>query len=306
MELFEADVRAFLAWWVGGERKRRAQSTGDAYVTWIRKWRAWNVSCGIESIDTPTIRGCRAYVAEVRARSEWNAFAATRALKAWSRWMVADGLIESDPLAKLPYLPEPQVSPTLPVAEIDDIVALLDTCGPSSFEDVRDRALINVLADTGVRRGELVGMRWSDLDLAEATIILRSETTKGSKSRVVVIGSDTIRALRLYLRRLDLLSHDDPMWIGRRGPLRSNGVGQMITKRARRAGVNLTVHSFRRGMATRWLRQGGSDVHLMRLAGWTSPRMIARYVASVATEESIRAARSFLDAEARRPRLRAV
>ena len=173
--------------------------------------------------------------------------------------MVADGLIESDPLVELPYLPEPQVSPTLPVAEVDDIAALIADCASDSFEDVRDRALIHVLADTGVRRGELVGMRWSDLDLAEATITLRSETTKGSKSRVVAIGSDTIRALRLYLRRLDLLSHDDPMWIGRRGPLASNGVGQMITKRARRAGVNLTTHSLQAGIgdalaAPRWLR----------------------------------------------------
>jgi integrase len=220
--------------------------------------------------------------------------------------MVADGLIESDPLAELPYLPEPQVSPTLPVAEVDDIADLVATCASNSFEDVRDRALIHVLADTGVRRDELVGMRWSDLDLAGATITLRSETTKVSKSRVVAIGSDTIRALRLYLRRLDLLSHDDPMWIGRRGPLASNGVGQLITKRARRADVNLTAHSFRRGLATRWLRQGGSEVHLMRLAGWTSPRMIARYVASVATEESLRTARTFLDAEHGPRRLRAV
>ena len=149
-------------------------------------------------------------------------------------------------------------------------------------------------------------MRWSDLDLAEATITLRSETTKGSKSRVVAIGSDSIRALRLYVRRLDLLTHDDPMWIGRQGPLASNGVGQMITKRARRAGVRLTTHSFRRGFATRWLRAQGSEVHLMRIAGWTSPRMIARYVSSVATEESVRAARSFLAAEQAPRRLRAV
>jgi hypothetical protein len=84
MEMFEADVRAFLAWWVNGERKRRAQRTGDQYVSWIRKWRAWNLASSIEPADTPTIQGCRAFVAEVRARSEWNAFGATRALKAWS------------------------------------------------------------------------------------------------------------------------------------------------------------------------------------------------------------------------------
>jgi len=83
------------------------------------------------------------------------------------------------------------------------------------------------------------------------------------------------------LRRLDL-------------PLLSNGVGQAITKRARRAGVNLTAHSFRRGLATRWLRSGGSEVHLMRVAGWSSPRMVARYTSAVATEEALRAARGFL------------
>jgi len=264
--------------------QRRAQRTADEYFVWIKRWRAWNIENEIDSIVTTTIRACRAWLGEVRDHSEWNAFTATRALKAWARWMVADGLVETDPIVSLPYLPEPQTSPTLPVAEIDDIATLLATCSTDSFEDVRDQALINVLADTGVRRGELVGMRWSDLDFAEATITLRHETTKGRKSRVVAVGNETIRALRLYVRKLDLLTEDDPMWIGLRGPLLSNGVGQAITKRARRAGVNLTVHSFRRGMATRWLRSRGSEVHLMRVAGWSSQRMVARYTSAVASE----------------------
>jgi hypothetical protein len=82
MELFEADVRAFTTWWVVGERKRRAQRTADEYIVWIRRWRAWNIENEIDSIDTPTIRACRAWLGEVRDHSEWNAFTATRALKA--------------------------------------------------------------------------------------------------------------------------------------------------------------------------------------------------------------------------------
>jgi integrase len=62
---------------------------------------------------------------------------------------------------------------------------------------------------------------------------------------------------------------------------------QIIKDRAKQAGVNVTPHSFRRGMAVDWLRKGGSETHLRQVCGWRSPRMIETYTQSLASEEAL-------------------
>ncbi len=82
-----------------------------------------------------------------------------------------------------------------------------------------------------------------------------------------------------------------------RGELTPNGVTQMLERRSKKAGVTVTAHSFRRSLAMRWLRSGNSEALLMTLVGWSSPRMVSRYVASVATEEALRQQQALLEAE---------
>jgi integrase len=76
-----------------------------------------------------------------------------------------------------------------------------------------------------------------------------------------------------------------------------SGVSQMIQRRAKQAGVTVTLHSFRRSFAVRWLRSGLPESLLMNVTGWSSPTMIRRYTATVSSELSIEAQRSMLEAE---------
>ena len=306
MEQFEGDLRAFITWWCSGGRKVRRRSTVVEYVRHLRRWMSWqqeqpgDLSCSL------TLRSVRAYLAEVRDGSAWNAYSATKALKAWSRFLVDEGELEVDPLAKLANLAQPETAKT-PVAELADIQAILDTCDGPSMEDARDAAIISMLRCTGMRRGELIALTWADINFSDSTVVLRNETVKNGRGRTVAFDRATRRALKVYRRRIDerelhrcrdLTSWHNQLWVSKNGLMTASAVSQMLQRRSALAGVKVPAHSFRRSLAVRWLRAGGSEAHLMTTAGWSNSSMVRRYTSAVAGQEALAAQRALQAGEA--------
>ena len=87
----------------------------------------------------------------------------SRAIQQFFRWLVDDEHIDVDPMGKMkaPFVPAQPV----PILTEADLKALLATCQSKYFEDRRDEAIIRLFADTGMRRGELLGMLCEDVDL---------------------------------------------------------------------------------------------------------------------------------------------
>lgn len=214
---------------------------------------------------------------------------AVRALKTYGRWIPIDDPGAVNPVATLEYLARPETERT-PIAELADIEKLLATCDGDTMEDARDKVIICLLRATGMRRGELAQMEWSHVDRDAMTVRLPPRNTKSGKGRTVCYDRDTAQAMRLYVRRLERwedenrrdFSHTDRVWIGRLGPLSSNGIGQMIERRAKVARVDITAHAFRRSLAVRWLREGRSETLLQRVAGWADPKMVGQGGAALA------------------------
>ena len=99
----------------------------------------------------------------------------------------------------------------------DQLRALVKACDGPDLRDRRDEAVVRLMAETGMRAGEVIGMTSADVDLPRGLAVVRRG--KGGKGRTVPFGPQTGRALDRYmrLRRAHRLAESAPLWLGDRG-----------------------------------------------------------------------------------------
>lgn len=241
-------------------------------------------------VDRPAIQDFLIHVQATRASA--TAKQRYASLRQWFRWMELEEEIDTNPFDKL--RPPKVVEQPVPVLTLDEIRALLATCQSDPgdwkrqrFANVRDEAAIRLFVDTGMRHGELLGLKVSDLDLDLNVAVILG---KGRKFRSAPFGNKTALALDRYLRRRAHHNHADSpdLWIGSRGPLTTAGFAMALARRSKAAGLPYRVHPhmFRHTFAHQWLSDGGAEGDLQRIAGWESPQMLQRYGASAASERA--------------------
>ena len=207
-----------------------------------------------------------------------------RSLQQLFRYLDEADVIDRTPFAKMrpPAVPEQPI----PVLSGDDIRRLLAACKGNGFDEVRDTAIIRMLFDCGIRRSEVMGLSVADIDFEQDVAMVMG---KGRRARAAPFGLETRKALRTYLRARRRHPYADrpELWLGRRGPLKPEGLKMLLDRRGRRAGIgHIHPHQFRHTFAHTWLQAGGQETDLMRLAGWKSRQMVARYASSAAEERA--------------------
>lgn len=217
------------------------------------------------------------------------------ALSALWQWAVDESYIPTNLVRSIdpPHFEPPAIVPFTR----EDVQALLKACDNTRTWKTRqhtttrrrtadrDRAIILVLLDTGLRRSELCHLTIGNLNLTANSLTVGGKGKgRDKKERIVYFGKRAARALWRYLTpRLATASQADPLFTV--GPadlprqMEPNVLRRLLKRLGDRAGVsNVHPHRFRHTFAITYLRNGGDPFTLQILLGHSNLEMVKRYL----------------------------
>jgi len=225
--------------------------------------------------DDLTARDIRRFLGDRRRKGDAPATLANRHgnLKAFWSWLVREGEAGSHVLKEIP---RPTVKPApVPLVADDAFAAMMRVELRSKFPTVRNRAMLMVLYDCGVRVGELIGIDTDDIDWTHAMLRVTGKTG----TRDVPFGASTAAHLRRYLRYRTRhhLKDTPPLFLGRNGRLDRDTVRKAVRLIADKAGVGrVWPHQLRHTFADGLLSDGADVRAVMYLGGWSSPEQVVK------------------------------
>ena len=242
----------------------------------------------MNSIDAGLVRGFLNSLEHLSPKSVRNNHTGRSAL--WT-WAVREGVVERHVVREVipPAIPRREVVPYTRA----DVLAMLGACdrtrgygrpGKVRCDNrrptaLRDRAIITLLVDTGMRATELCELRIYQADLKNQRITVMG---KGRKERTLPISPRTAQVIWRYLAtREDGSRKAGPLFATQMGlPLERKGLRQLLRRIGDRAGVEgVNVHRFRHTFAIEFLRNQPNVFALQRMLGHSTLEMVRRYLA---------------------------
>jgi len=160
------------------------------------------------------------------------------------------------------------ILPSLNCEQVDYLIQCADT--------VRDKAIVSLFADSGIRLNELLNIKPHDVDLERMTVTVWG---KGGKQREAPFTERSKGLLEEVIKN----KANPNMW-----GLNRRGIQIMLYRLQKETSLPSNPHTFRRTFASNLHRRGLDIEHIMRLGGWESLDMVVRYTRSVRFEESLR------------------
>ncbi len=204
-----------------------------------------------------------------------------RVIKRLFKWLTSAGLLPENRIVGLRVVRVEQAR-IQPMTQ-EQVARLIGACNYDRFSAVRNRMIIILLYDTGLRASEALGIRLTDVDMPTRSI---SVIGKGGRPRRVCFGRQTAAELQTYLARRGNLAGNPWLFTDEWGlnRLSYNALRQAMEYLAERAGlqgVRASCHTLRHSFAREWALGGGDVASLAGQLGHTNLEMTSRYVTAL-------------------------
>ncbi len=250
---------------------RQAMNCTPATISFYRHtagvFLAWCEEQGVTGPEMLSGRFVRQYLAELvaRGKKDTTVNAHARAIRTLMIFWHAEGYMPELVKFEMPRLEKKRL-PVLTAEQLQNVVAACN---------VRDRAIVLFMADSGLRRQETIDLNWGDVDMESG--LVRVKQGKGRKDRSAVIGATTRRALLKYRKTVDH-SPSKPLFQSRTKQ-RLTGSGLLIIYRrlSEKTGIHITPHAMRRTFTILSLRAGMNALTIQTLLGHEDLTMTLHY-----------------------------
>lgn len=258
----------------------------------LKQLQMWSSDPPLDELDQAAIAAFLIYLREeyrptrsggdtspLSSQSIYNAWTALRSFYRWA----AGALDAPSPMAGIPrpkvrneeQAPFTQDEVKRLLAAVKPVKAKRPLSGKRYLDALRDRAVIMVLLDTGLRAGELCALKIGDAHLASGRLSIHG---KGGKSRQVFLGAHSRPALWRYLQERP----DDPaapLFVANGRPLTRSALYKRLIVIGRSVNIpECRPHRFRYTFAIQYLRNGGDIFTLQALLGHSSMKMVSYYL----------------------------
>lgn len=228
-------------------------------------------------------------------RTRWHYYQSLRRFFSWAR---GEGYLETNPIDGIclerpkptpiePYRPE-HVTRMLKVLDHDWHVA---KTARQRMLAARDRAILLLFLESGLRLGELVALRVEDIDLERQRVSVREG--KMGRGRLAGFGPSSKKALWRYLGLCQTEANSDTLWLTEEGrSLSKHGVQEIIRRLKKDAGIQQlrgSVHKLRHTWATIHLKHTRDMKGCRLLLGHSTLHMVERYTQFIEAEDALEA-----------------
>lgn len=230
-------------------------NTITLYASNLNHWREYVAGCGCITVRAVSPAVCNAYFAEMQRAdlSDWTVDSRWRSLHTFFEWCVWQEVLEANPLDKVrrPRRPKPKDRrvPRLSRGEFERVIEVT----AYTKHNERNEAIVWLLGDSGLRRGEVAALNVYDIRRDHLNIW----DAKGDKDRAVPISVESRLALKRWLR-IRSTPETPALFTSRGRRITGGAIYQMVHKLREPAGLDrLYPHLLRHTFAQHYLQSGG-------------------------------------------------
>lgn len=200
-------------------------------------------------------------------------------LNCYFNYLIEEEILKANPIKELKITRRKEDDQPKPTC-IEELEALLAVIPAYSYVGKRDRTMILLMADTGIRPAEVVRLKVSHVDLQKGYIFLTKDITKTKKDRITPISNEVKNSL-VELRKIVLSQWEnkDHLFLTEDGEeMKTHVLRNNMKRYSKLAGVKVTPYQLRHFFGTEYLRHEGNLLYLQKVMGHSNLNTTKKYI----------------------------